>query len=176
MLLVAGLVDTEVRTLGETVIQGQFVLSLCRRSNSGCVGMLGDTGSLVGVFVPGCRFIAAKGEVAGDGLKEDELVLDKYVGVKVLPLFVAGSDGVLGKLFLWPLETVLSSKGVEAGDGGVFKIIRFVSLPNVEGGCFCFVVVEPGVTSMVSLGIPMLLVIQGSISAMIFMLSTLHVF
>lgn len=89
MLLAAELVDTEVKTFGETVRLGQFVLSLCLRSNSGCVGMFGDTGSLVGVLVPGCLFNAAKGEVAGDGFIEDELVPDKYVGVKVLtcPLF-----------------------------------------------------------------------------------------
>ena len=47
--------------------------------------MFGDTGSLVGVLVPGCRFNAARGEVAGDGLRDDEVVLDKYVGVNVFP-------------------------------------------------------------------------------------------
>ena len=93
MLLAAELVDAEVKTFVETVKFGQFVLSLCLRSNSWCVGMFGDTGSDVGVLVPGCRFNAARGEVAGDGLRDDEVVLDKYVGVKVFPcpLLIADS-------------------------------------------------------------------------------------
>lgn len=31
----------------------------------------------MGVFVPGCRLSAASGDVAGDGFREDELVLEK---------------------------------------------------------------------------------------------------
>ena len=85
MLLAAELVDTEVKTLVETARLGQFVLSLCLRSSSWCAGMLGETGSLAGVLLPGCRFNAAKGEVTGDGFNEPAVVLDKYVGVSVFP-------------------------------------------------------------------------------------------
>lgn len=128
MLLAAELLDAEVKTFVETVKFGQFVLSLCLRSSSWCVGMFGDTGSDVGVLLPGCRFNPARGEVAGDGLR-DEVVLDKYVGVKVFPcpLVITDSCWVCGERFLWPqiIPWLSPDIGVVAGDGGVFKIIRF---------------------------------------------------
>ena len=77
ILLAAELVEAEAKTLGLSDKFGQFVLSLCLLSNSWCGGMFGETGSLVGVFVPGCRLSAASGDVAGDGFREDELVLEK---------------------------------------------------------------------------------------------------
>ena len=53
--------------------------------------------------------------------------------------------------------------GVVAGDGGVFKIMRFgcriVSLFSVVGGWLCFTRVEPNVTSIVSFGMTGLFVV-----------------
>ena len=118
--------------------------------------MFGETGSLVGVFVPGCRLRATSGDVAGDGFRADEVVLEKYVGVKVLPcpILITGSACCLGERFRLLLPTPFSTDadGVVAGDGGVFNIMRFgVSALKVVGFCLGFE--GPNATSIVSFGI-----------------------
>lgn len=56
-----------------------------------------------------------------------------------------------------------SHDGVAAGDGGVFKMIRFgaSALSVVGGSCFCLALEMPNVTSIVSFGIVELAVFPG---------------
>ena len=58
-----------------------------------------------------------------------------------------------------------SHDGVAAGDGGVFKMIRFgaSALSVVGGSCFCLALEMPNVTSIVSFGIVELAVLPGEL-------------